>query len=83
MPVSNWADADSKRAHEIWSAYQRSHDLSEKAGYTAGIDPASGRVWLGESLEDVIAQRTVDGCDAPLFLIRIGSATYYRKGGHR
>ena len=83
MTVSDWTEADSNRAQEIWSAYQQHHDLSEKVGRTAGIDPASGRIWLGESIQDVIAQRDADGSDTPLFFARIGSATYYRKGGHR
>ena len=84
MTVSNWTEADSSRAQEIWTKYQRDdHDLSEKAGKTAGIDPATGHIWFGESIQDVIAQRDADGSDAPLFFVRVGSATYYRKGGHR
>ena len=83
MTVSNWTEADSNRAQEIWSEYQRHHDLSNKVGQTAGIDPASGCVWLGDSIQNVIAQRDADGNDAPLFFMRVGSSTYYRKGGHR
>lgn len=83
MTVSNWTEADSDRAREIWSDYQQHHDLSEKAGQTAGIDPASGRIWFGDSIQEVIAQRDADDSKAPLFFVRVGSATYYRKGGHR
>jgi hypothetical protein len=83
MTVSNWTEAESKRAEAIWSEYQQQHDLSRKTGLTAGIDPASGCIWLGDSVQDVIAQRDADGNDAPLFFVRVGSATYYRKGGHR
>ncbi len=83
MTVSNWTDADSSRAQEIWSEYQQHHDLSGKAGQTAGIDPVGGRIWFGDSIQDVIAQRDADGSEAPLFFMRVGSATYYRKGGHR
>jgi hypothetical protein len=83
MAVSTWTDADSKRAREIWSEYQRDHDLEEKTGQTAGIEPVTGRVWLGDSIQDVVTQRDADGCTAPLFFMRIGSGTYYRKGGHR
>jgi predicted Fe-S protein YdhL (DUF1289 family) len=32
MSVSNWSEADSNRAQEIWSEYQQRHDLSEKVG---------------------------------------------------
>ena len=56
MAVIHWTDADSARAQEIWSEYQRQHALSGKEGQTAGIDPVSGSVWLGESLQDVIAR---------------------------
>jgi hypothetical protein len=83
VTVSNWTDADSERAKQIWSDYEHYHDLAEKAGQTAGIDPASGRIWFGHSIQDVIAQRDVAASDAPLFFVRIGYAAYYRKGGHR
>lgn len=83
MTVSNWSEADSKRAQEIWSAYQQHHDLSAIVGQTAGIEPIGGRIWFGESIQDVVAQRNADGSDAPLFFVRVGSATYYQKGGHR
>jgi hypothetical protein len=52
-------------------------------GQTAGIDPRSERIWLGESIQAVIAQRDSDGSEAPLFFVRVGSATYYRKGARR
>jgi hypothetical protein len=83
VTVSTWTEADSKRAIEIWSGYQQHHDLSKQAGQTAGIDPASGRIWLAESIQGVIAQRDAAASEAPLFFVRVGSATYYRKGGHR
>ena len=83
MAVANWTEADSIRAQEIWSQYQQNHDVSEKTGQTAGIDPASGRIWFGESIHDVIAQRDADGIAARLFLVRVGSAAYYRKGRRR
>jgi hypothetical protein len=83
MAVSSWTEAESNRAQAIWSEYQQERDLSGKTGQTAGIDPASGGIWLGGSVQDVIAQRDADGSDAPLFFMRVGSATYYRKGGHR
>lgn len=83
MTVSNWTEADSNRAQAIWSEYRRHHDVSERAGQTAGIDPGSGRIWFGDSIQDVIAQRDGDGNTAPLFFMRVGSETYYRKGGRR
>ena len=83
MTVSNWTDADSRRAEQIWSEYQQHHDVSKKVGQTAGIEPVSGSIWFGDSIQDVIAQRDAGGSTAPLFFMRVGSATYYRKGGHR
>ena len=75
MTVSDWTDADLNRAEEIWAEYRRHHDLSEKLGQTAGIDPASGRLWFGDSIQDVIAQRDANGIAGPLLFIRVGSAT--------
>jgi hypothetical protein len=66
-----------------WTEYEKSHDLSTKIGQTAGIEPVSGRIWFGASIEDVIAQRNSAGSELPLFFERVGSPTYYRKGGHR
>ncbi len=83
MTVSNWPEADSNRARQIWSGYLQHHDLSGRAGQTAGIDPVSGRVWLGDSIQDVIGQRDANGSDAPLFFMRVGSSTHYRNGGRR
>ena len=83
MITSPWTEADSQRAEEIWAEYQRRHDVTEQAGQTAGIDPVSGRIWFGDSIQEVVAQRDADGIAAPLFFVRVGSATYYRKGGHR
>lgn len=83
MTVSTWTEANSNRAREIWSKYRLHHDVSVKVGQTAGIDPVSGRILFGDSIQDVIAQRDADGSAAPLFFMRVGSETYYRKRGHR
>ncbi len=83
MTVSAWTEARSRQAQDVWSEYQRRHDLSGKKGQTAGIDPASGAVWIGDSIQDVVAQRDDDGIAAPLYFARVGFATYYRKGGRR
>jgi hypothetical protein len=81
MTVSAWTEADSNRAQEIWSEYRQHHDVSAKVGQTAGIDPVSGHIRFGNSIQDVIAQRDADGSAAPLFFLRLGWETYYRKGG--
>ena len=83
MSVSNWTQADSDRAQGIWSEYEQQHDLSGQEGRTPGIDPATDRIWFGDSIQDVVAKRDADGSKAVLYFVRVGSPTYYRKGGHR
>ena len=82
MNTSNWTEADSIRAQEIWSQYQQAHDVSAKVGQTVGIEPVSGCIWFGDSIQDVIAQRDARGNAGPCSS-GVGSETYYRKGGHR
>ena len=41
MALSNWEEADSVKAKQIWTEYQQRHDLSDRMGQTAGIDPYS------------------------------------------
>ena len=79
----HWSETDTANAEQIWSNYQQHHDLSLDVGKTAGIDPKSGRIWIGNSIQDVLSQRNADGVDSLLFFERIGSKTYYRKGGRR
>ena len=80
---SSWKETDSLKAKQIWAAYQQQHDLSNRIGQTVGIDPASGRIWFGKSIQDVVFQRDAEGLDTPLFFERVGSETYFRKGGRR
>ena len=74
---------DIKKAELIWSAFQENHDISAYAGRTAGIDPISGRVWLGDSILDVSRQMSLENLSIPLYFVRIGQDHYYRKGGRR
>lgn len=80
MAHTAWTEADSARAKQLWTTYQRQHDLSDCTGKTAGIDPHSGRIWFGDSIRDVVLQRDAEGFDSPLFFERIGSESYLRKG---
>ena len=68
---------------EKLTEYQKQHDLSDRIGQTAGIDPASGRIWFGESIQDIVCQRDAQGLHSPLFFERVGSETYFRKGGRQ
>ena len=83
MNASTWTKSDTAKAGQVWSDYQKQHDLSTCLGKTAGIDPNTGRVWIGESIQNVLSQRNADGIDSLLFFERIGSKAYYRKGGRR
>ncbi len=83
MRTKTWTDESTARAKQIWAEYQEEHDLSDLDGQTAGIDPASGSIWLGASLRDVVARRDAEGIHAPLFFERVGSDTYYLKGSRR
>ena len=80
MSSSTWTDADTARALQIWADYQQQHDVSDRIGQAVGIDPASGRVWFGESALDIRRQMDAEGIDAPLYLLRVGFDYYLRKG---
>jgi hypothetical protein len=80
MSVTAWTDDDSLKAKQIWIEYQRQHDISSRIGQTAGIDPVSGRIWFGDSILDVVSQRTAQGLRGPLYFERVGSDAYYQKG---
>lgn len=80
MKHPNWTEADSQKAKQIWVAYQKQHNLSERIGQTAGIDPKSSRIWFGDSIQAIVQQRDREGLDSPLFFQRVGEETYFRKG---
>ena len=80
MGRSNWTEADSVKAKQIWAQYQRQHNVSDRVGQTVGIDPQSGQVWFGESIRDIVLQRDADDMKSALFFERVGSETYLIKG---
>ena len=82
MQHSNWTEADSRNAKRIWAEYQKQHDITERIGQTAGIDPKSGRIWFGESIIEIVEHRRAEGLTSPLFFQRVGFKAYFRKGGH-
>jgi hypothetical protein len=83
MSVAEWTPADTKRAQQIWAEFAAQNDLSSCMGQAAGIDPASGRIWFGESASDIFHQLKASGEAVPLFFVRVGQPSYLRKGGHR
>jgi len=82
MPATSWKPEYTSRAHEIWEEYSRQHDLSAQIGHVAAIDPTTGQVWIAESGVDVAEKMAAEGVEAPVYLVRIGSAAYVRKGQH-
>jgi len=83
MTNARFTAEDTAAAKQAWESYVEEHDLSQREGQTAGIDPRTGRIWFGDSIPDVIAQRDADGFDSPLRFERVGSSAYFRKGAHR
>lgn len=83
MSISQLTDADSTAAQNYWHEYQASHDLTERTGQTAGIDPATGRIWFGNSIQEIVHQMDALKEFVPLLFVRVGSDTYWRKGSHR
>ena len=83
MDVQTWTPEDTAKAVAIWTDYQKTHDVSERKGQTVGIDPATGRVWFGERIVDIVTQLDAEGVTALLYFVRVGYDYYDRKGGHR
>lgn len=80
MLVKPERQLDTARAQEIWDEYVRSHDLSELKGKVAAVDPAGGGVWIGDSGVAVADKMHADGVHSPVWLVRIGSDYFVRKG---
>ncbi len=78
-----WTEADTLRACRIWADYQRENDVTGHNGQAVGVDPASGRVWFGESAKDIVLSLEALGIRTPLFFLRVGQDYYARKGGRR
>jgi hypothetical protein len=83
MSITKWEPFDTQRAQEIWADFVATHDLSDRHGQAAGIDPKSGRIWFGKDSLDIVDQMKAAGAAVPLFFVRVGYPTYLRKGGRR
>ena len=83
MKHPEWTEADSRKCKQIWADYQEQHDITERIGQTAGIDPKSGQIWFGDSIQEIVQQRQVEGLTSPLFFERVGYEAYFWKGGRR
>ncbi len=83
MSVAKPAPLDLDRSREIWTQYQRQHDVSDRIGQAVGVDPVSGRIWFGRKALDIARQMRAEGIDRPFYCVRVGSDFYGRKGGRR
>ena len=83
MAVNTWTEHDTERARQVWAAYQRQHDISDRIGQTAGIDPVSAQIWFGASAKDIVAQMEAEGLVTPLYFVRVDTDYYRRKGRYR
>lgn len=80
---SKWTDEQIAAAQRIWQDYLQSHDVDDRKGQIAGIDPETGEVWFGEWFTDIIRERREQGLVNPLWFERVGYPTALRKGGRR
>ena len=83
MEHSNWTEDDSRKAKNMWTAYQKNHDITDQIGQTAGIDPKTERIWFGDSALEIVQQRLAEGLTSPLFFERVGYPSYLRKRRNR
>jgi hypothetical protein len=73
MSGAKSAEVDTVKARELWTEYQRRHDVSERVGQAVGIDPVSGRIWFGRKALDIARQMRAEGIDRPFYCVRVGS----------
>ena len=83
MVEANWSPAHLERARLLWAEYQQQHDVTDRLGQTAAIDPVSGRVWFGASAKDIWRQQDAEGARTPCYYVSVGKDYYLRKGGRR
>ena len=77
--MTTFSDAQRTEAERFWREYQQEYDLADSHGQIAGIDPETGKVWIGDWFDDVLAQRDAEGIDHPLIFERIGYPTVLKK----
>lgn len=80
MMTATWKPEYTAHAQQIWERFQQQHDLSDQRGKVAAIDPESGQVWIADSGVDVAQQMQAEGVNTPVYLVRIGSDHFIRKG---
>jgi hypothetical protein len=74
---------DTDKAKQIWSKYEQTHDLSEMQHLAVGIDPESGEVHFGKSMQEIGDRLEREGRFKPLFYRWVNDPYYFHRGARR
>ena len=74
---------DTDKAKQIWSEYERTHDLSGMQLLAVGIDPETGEVHFGESMHEIGDRLEREGRFKPLFYRWVNDPYYFHRGARR
>ncbi|HJZ91992.1 MAG TPA: hypothetical protein VKE40_14050 [Gemmataceae bacterium] len=74
---------DLSKVNEVWEEYVRTHDLRGKERMAVGIDPDTREVFLGSSMQDIVAQLKSEGRFRPLYYRWVNDPYFIRKSGRR
>jgi hypothetical protein len=83
MTETSRATLDAEKAQQIWAEYERTHDLRGQERLAVGIDPDTGEVHFGKSLEDIGERLEREGRFKPLYYRWVNDPNYYHRGGRR
>src|SRR5262245_11985295 len=74
---------DTEKAKRIWAEYERTHDLGGMQNLAVGIDPESGEVHFGKSMEEIGERLEQEGRFKPLFYRWVNDPAYFHRGVRR
>jgi hypothetical protein len=74
---------DRDEINRIWTEYASTHDLTGREREAVGIDPDTGEIHFGTSMEDIGERLRREGRFKPLYYRWVGTPYYTRKGGRR
>ena len=83
MPNVNRRQFDIAKVNQVWEEYARTHDLTDKDRMAVGIDPDTREVFLGPSLQDIVARLKNEGRFRPLYYRWVNDPYFIRKSGRR
>ena len=80
MANEAWTSENSNKSRLLWEEYQRHHDLIDFRGQVVAIDPQTERIWIDDSALEIAEQMRAEGVNSRVYLVRIGSECFVRKG---